>query len=187
VFRFLGVCLVEPGVNGMLSLIWLFAGLAVLPMLFNGDESTEDQTDSEGNGGNPDGVGPEEGVIRGTTGNGLIDGGDDGVTINAYPEVWYLNDPFGNDTLYGGASDDRIEATSGHDLIGGEGGSDSLSGWDGIDTIYGGSGEDTVDGSYGSNSLYGGTGNDVISARNGFDTIYAGEGDDRIWDAGVPA
>lgn len=163
----------------MFSLIWILAGLAILPMVFNGDEPSGDQTDGEDNGSDP-----EDGVIRGTTENDLIDGGDHGTNINAYPEVWNLDDSFGNDTLYGGGADDSIQATSGDDLIVGEGGADSLSGWVGNDTINAGWGNDSVDGFDGDNLVYGGNGDDWIMTRGGEDTVYAGAGDDGIYDLG---
>ncbi len=83
-------------------------------------------------------------VLYGLDGNDTLDGdfSDGGGAV-------------GNDTLYGGNGDDRLEDSAGSDLL------------------DGGAGEDTLVASYGADELTGGTGRDIfeIAVIHGVDTV----------------
>jgi Ca2+-binding RTX toxin-like protein len=78
---------------------------------------------------------------------------------------------------------DKIEGTSGNDLIFGEKGSDILDGGNGEDVIYGGEGNDMITGGQGNDYLEGGGGNDIyyINTGDGTDTIEDKEGNNRVF------
>jgi Ca2+-binding RTX toxin-like protein len=84
-----------------------------------------------------------------------IDGGDGNDTI------------YGHANIYGGAGNDHIEMTEGHDAY--------ASGDAGDDTIIGNSASDTIDGGTGNDTLTGGAGDDRFEYR-------AGDGADVITD-----
>jgi len=75
----------------------------------------------------------------------------------------------GNDTLLGGAGNDRLNGHGGRDsLIGGEG-MDTLAGGDDNDVLDGGAGSDRVFGQNDDDTLTGGPGSDHMNARYGND------------------
>ena len=100
------------------------------------------------------------------SGSGLVSGAIDGGT--------------GDDTIGGGAEDNRIEGGGGADLIYGGAGNDSLSSSWGGDTIFGGDGDDTIDAGNGYDLAWGGAGHDRIDMGSGQDTAHGGAGDDTI-------
>ena len=57
---------------------------------------------------------------------------------------------------------------------------DSIAGGAGNDRIYGGSGEDTLDGGEGADQLYGEDGNDILEGGEGNDQLYGGDGNDTL-------
>ena len=75
----------------------------------------------------------------------------------------------GNDTVYGRAGDDSINAGDGDDAVYAEGDSD---------TVYGGAGNDCIDGGAGADLIFAEAGNDWVYSQAGDDTLYLGDGDD---------
>src|SRR5215211_3978018 len=83
----------------------------------------------------------------------------------------------GPNTMYGSASEDRIYAKDGSDVIDATGGVDELYGGDGPDAgLYGGNGRDLV---------RGGAGQDKAIGGSGADTMRGGEGRDELWGEGA--
>jgi Ca2+-binding RTX toxin-like protein len=78
------------------------------------------------------------------------------------------------------SNENRIEGTSGNDLLNGGIGADRIQGLDGNDTLIGGVGADRLDGNNDNDSLSGGEGADRINAGNGADTLTGGNGADRF-------
>lgn len=87
-----------------------------------------------------------------------------------------LNVLFGtdnNDTLVGGAGDDRISGRKGDDTLIGGGGNDRIDGGDGSDTLFGQEGDDTFTPGAGRDYVYGGS----STGDSGIDTVsYANYG-----------
>lgn len=113
-------------------------------------------------------------VLEGGAGDDVLDGGtgidsvsfslsDEAVTIDLGAETAHsahtgtdslLNienaiGSWGDDTIFGGANDNRIDGGNGNDMIEGRGGDD---------TLFGGLGHDEIDGGAGADFIYGGTG-----------------------------
>lgn len=87
--------------------------------------------------------------------------------ILASVTVENLNDPAGNDVIYGG---------EGADTGFGGGGDDVLLGGLGNDSLLGGAGNDDLSGDGGNDALIGGSGDDSLSGGAGADLIDGGEG-----------
>lgn len=131
-----------------------------------------------------------------------------GTALDDSIDLAYVGDPegdlvsLGDDVIYAGAGDDRIEAEAGDDLIFGEDGNDTVLAGTGSDTVFGndgadsvelgsgndvlfgGDGDDWVNGDLGNDVLHGGAGNDYLRGSYGQDTIFSGgtgEGDDFLW------
>ena len=87
-----------------------------------------------------------------------------------------LNILFGtdnNDTLVGGAGDERISGRKGNDTLIGGGGNDRIDGGDGSDTLFGQEGDDTFFPGAGRDYIYGGS----STGDSGIDTVsYANYG-----------
>lgn len=111
--------------------------------------------------------------------------GEDGVD--------YITGGTANDWLVGGLGADRINGSSGDNIIWGDnsplpsdpqpqdlaiGGDDTLSGLGGADVFYGGGGNDVVSGGAGNDYINGGMGNDTLDGNDGDDRIYGGAGND---------
>ena len=81
--------------------------------------------------------------------------------------------------MYGQDGNDSIEGGAGNDRLYGQAGDDSLSGGDGNDILVGGEGDDTLTGGLGNDRSYGGDGNDVYIANpfEGSDRFDGGAGD----------
>ena len=94
-------------------------------------------------------------VLRGLAGNDTLYGGPSDNEDNSN----------NHDTLHGGDGDDRLYGGKGNDTLYGEAGEDLLSGGSGNDTLRGGAGHDDLDGGPGADSLDGGDGSDTISYR----------------------
>lgn len=90
-----------------------------------------------------------------------------------------------NDTLFGGAGDDTLDATAGQGdnrLYGNSGNDELLAGI--RDRLFGNAGNDILDASQGrgDNRLYGGTGNDTLFAGSAEgDRLFGGDGDDQLF------
>ena len=84
----------------------------------------------------------------------------------------FMDDASGG-TAYGNGGQDRI--------FGGEG-DDRLDGGSAADAIYGEEGDDTIDGGYGPDRLFGGEGDDEIKGGDGgySDVLVGGQGNDRL-------
>lgn len=81
----------------------------------------------------------------------------------------------GNDTIRGGAGNDRLV---------GNAGDDDMAGGDGNDGVFGGTGDDLIVGDDGNDSLFGGDGEDRIIGGRGNDLIRGGAGDDEAFGNG---
>lgn len=120
--------------------------------------------------------------------------GDDNAIVGV--NVGGLSD----DTIYGGAGNDRIfgygfnPAVDSNNLLYGDSGRDSMTGGDFDDTLYGGDdkdrlfgrfGADLLDGGTGSNKLYGGYGDDAYVVGVGRDVIKDDRGADELQFVGL--
>ncbi len=97
-----------------------------------------------------------------------------------------------NDTLTGGAGDDRIEGRLGQDQLSGGSGDDTLlGGWDndtvggglGNDWLLGGQGADELSGDEGDDTLQGGAGGDLLMGGLGRNVLDGGAGNDTLFGA----
>ena len=123
-----------------------------------------------------------------------IDGGAGNDVLNAekYGDGWDSLYVYGNDTLLGGAGDDRIYHYGSNSyklLIEGGDGNDTLYGaYSGDDTLRGGKGDDVIGIAENGNAGAEG-GNDLIEGGAGRDTLYGGSGNDtfvfKTGDSGV--
>ena len=151
-------------------------------------EATIDYLITDGNGGTDPAVvtvtvvdpGTRDGIVRGTTGDDLID-------------YTYPNDNDGdfvdtNDAILPGDApqDDRILAGAGNDTVAAGQGDDSVEGGTGNDLINGANGNDTIFGQDGNDTLIGQNGDDTLFGGNGRDSVRAGSGDDVVDTSGDP-
>ena len=105
----------------------------------------------------------------------------DGTTWTiAQVKVTVLATGAGNDTVYGYATNDTLDAGDGNDYLYGRAGTDVLSGGAGSDTIYGEDGSDTLRGGTQNDSLSGGAGNDTLQGNEHNDTLYGDAGNDSL-------
>ncbi len=138
-----------------------------------------------------------DGIVRGTTGDDLIDlgytGDNDGDFIDRNDALLPGEAPqddivlagAGNDTVFSLEGNDEVTGAAGNDVIytgvgddaaTGDTGDDQMFGGDGNDSLSGGQDNDTVEGGNGDDSLVGGLGFDIVDGGAGNDTIEAGEG-----------
>ena len=96
--------------------------------------------------------------------------------------VSLLTNDLHNDTNNnnGTHNDDILSAKEEGGTVRGRKGNDTITGGAGDDKLYGGRGNDTITGGAGNDKLYGGRGNDTISTGSGSNTVYAGQGKDVI-------
>ena len=87
----------------------------------------------------------------------------------------------GNDSIYGGEGRDYIDGQSGNDRIVGGGGDDILYGGTGDDAIDGGAGDDYLEAGSGNDALRGNAGRDLLSGGRGDDALHGGAGDDDLF------
>lgn len=83
-----------------------------------------------------------------------------------------------NDKLQGTSGDDVIWAGDGNDVIRGLGGDDTICAGKGNDRIFGGGGNDTLYGAAGKDKISGGTGNDFLYGEDDVDSLKGGNGND---------
>lgn len=86
----------------------------------------------------------------------------------------------GNDTLYGGGSNDDLLGAEGLDRLYGKGGEDTLNGGASADELYGGKGQDRLLGGGQADDLFGGLGDDTLLGGSGADLLAGGRGDDEM-------
>lgn len=84
----------------------------------------------------------------------------------------------GEDRVWGGVGDDRLEGSDGADRLSGGFGSDRVDGGQGGDWMLGGPGEDDLDGQNGDDEVRGGDGDDAIDCGDGDDEAWGGDGND---------
>ena len=93
----------------------------------------------------------------------------------------------GNDRLDGGEDEDVIRGQEGNDHLLGQGGVDNLFGDAGDDRLEGGNDADYLDGGQGNDHLlgqmhddeaYGNVGNDIIEGNDGLDNLFGNDGQD---------
>jgi dipeptidyl aminopeptidase/acylaminoacyl peptidase len=103
--------------------------------------------------------------------------------------AWSLATAIVGRTAVGTANDDRLDGTTGGDLLRGLGGDDRLGGGYGDDILFGERGDDRLQGDFGSDELVGGPGADTIlggnsprfsSVGDGRDEVRGGDGPDWI-------
>jgi Ca2+-binding RTX toxin-like protein len=108
-------------------------------------------------------------------GNDIVYGQDSNTEHSNINIIWT---GAGDDTIYGGNRQNRIDAGDGDDTIYGGKGDDQLYGGSGNDTLKGGAGDDELYGGSGNDTLKGGAGNDFLYAGSGKDILIGGSGDD---------
>jgi Ca2+-binding RTX toxin-like protein len=86
----------------------------------------------------------------------------------------------GDDRIFTGDGNDRVDAGSGDDVVSTGAGDDYVDGQDGDDRIVSGDGADVVYGGRGDDTLWAGDGNDHVEGGSGADTLHAGDGDDLV-------
>ena len=130
---------------------------------------------------------PSTAGVDGTSGDDVMEVGytdADGDQITDYdPGFLGIGYQSGEDTIYGYAGNDSINAGSGDDTVYGGSGNDTLLGAAGNDVLYGDEGNDSIDGGSGNDLIYGGADVDTITGGLGRDTVYGGDGND-TWLAG---
>ena len=133
-----------------------------------------------------------------------INGTNDSETIEGTPEDDQIRSYDGDDIVYGGEGNDRIDAKTGtvfnvvnpyypissgtltayggpgDDHIGGKDGNDMLYGGPGADRLNGRAGDDSLAGDHGNDYLVGGEGHDYLTGGKGHDYLRGNEGDDYL-------
>lgn len=89
-------------------------------------------------------------------------------------------------TIVGTELGERIDGTTGRDVIVGGGGDDLLLGYGGNDIICGGDGDDQISDDRGYNSISGDIGDDVILGGERADRVFTGPGSDIVDGRGGP-
>lgn len=104
--------------------------------------------------------------------------------INARSGHDVIGTSAGDDIIYGGSGNDRIDARKGDDDVFGGSGNDTIFGGAHQDDIQGGSGVDVIDGGSDRDFISGGLGDDVLTGGAGSDVFVfrSGDGLDRITD-----
>ena len=98
-------------------------------------------------------------------------------TANFPSGVWMLG---GDDTVYGGISNDLIFGNDAEDSLVGYFGNDSLFGGKGKDVLWGQDGNDSLVGGQDADWLLGVAGDDILLGGRGNDILYSGNGDDTL-------
>ncbi|MEG4292498.1 calcium-binding protein [Microcoleus sp. C2C3] len=91
--------------------------------------------------------------------------------------VWMLG---GDDTVYGGITNELIFGNDGEDSLLGYFGNDSLLGGRGKDVLWGQDGNDSLVGGQDADWLLGGAGDDILLGGRGNDILYSGNGNDTL-------
>ncbi len=90
--------------------------------------------------------------------------------------------PIGHDVLDGGEGNDTLDGVWGNDTLLGGAGNDNLYGNEGDDMLNGGSGDDDLEGGDGDDQMFGTDGHDTLIGGGGDDTLNGGDGNDTIED-----
>lgn len=91
-----------------------------------------------------------------------------------------INGTSGNDLIFALGGSDKIDGKGGDDCIVGGDGSDKLSGGTGNDVIIAGNDSDSISGDGGNDYLYGDNGSDSLSGGTGNDYLFGGDGSDSL-------
>jgi Ca2+-binding RTX toxin-like protein len=104
--------------------------------------------------------------------------------INARSGHDVIGTSAGDDIIYGGSGNDRLNAGKGADDVFGGSGNDTIFGGAHQDDIQGGSGVDVIDGGADRDMISGGRGDDALTGGSGSDVFifHTGDGVDRITD-----
>jgi Ca2+-binding RTX toxin-like protein len=86
----------------------------------------------------------------------------------------------GDDTVYGGITNDLIFGNDGEDSLVGYLGNDSLLGGRGKDDLWGGEGNDCLAGGQDADWMRGQAGDDILLGGRGNDILYSGNGNDTL-------
>lgn len=152
---------------------WAFYGISTEDVVLRnlgdmiGDVRTGDGADLLRNGGDI------SGDVYLVSGNDIYRGGQGSVDGK-------VSGGKGNDSLYGGSSNDELMGDNGLDRLYGKGGEDTLNGGAQIDRLYGGKGQDVLLGGAQNDELYGGMGDDSLLGGGGDDRLAGGRGDDEL-------
>lgn len=95
---------------------------------------------------------------------GVHDGGADGMSISGFERI---EGSTGDDIMLAGFARPVLDGRGGEDTLGGGSRSDTLLGGAGDDSVNGNGGNDLIAGGQGTDTLLGGTGNDVFLWRSG--------------------
>ncbi len=109
-----------------------------------------------------------------------IIGTEDGERINGTSGDDVIVALGGNDRIFGRGGNDVICAGDGNDRVYAGGGDDTVFGEGGNDFASGGSGEDTLDGGDGDDRLYGDNNDDILRGGGGDDLLVGGRGVDDL-------
>jgi Ca2+-binding RTX toxin-like protein len=125
---------------------------------------------------------PANGIRRAVLFNrkAVIWGGDGNDTIYDGYGNSRINGGLGNDTIYGGGGSDNIVGSAGDDIIFGGPRDTEPSLRDGNDVIFGGSGNDTIDGGRGNDVMFGQDGDDILIGSTSRDALYGNAGNDTL-------
>lgn len=129
--------------------------------------------------------------LSGGSGDDIINGGaapgqENPSIVSSYDDDGLRYDQFGNlleeddDVLFGGAGNDIMSGSAGHDRLDGGLGDDVLTGGSGIDHLQGGEGDDTLSGGRENDTLLGGLGQDTLDGGSGDDALFGGNDADNL-------
>jgi Ca2+-binding RTX toxin-like protein len=119
-------------------------------------------------------------VIYGSSAENTLTGGATNDRIYGFDANDTLRGGDGFDYLFGGSENDNLYGEDDGDYLYGGTGNDYLRGGDDNDYLYGEEGNDRLYGDGGVNVLYGGEGSDTLYAGNSGDTLYGEAGDDYL-------
>ncbi|PZX18366.1 Ca2+-binding RTX toxin-like protein [Palleronia aestuarii] len=116
-------------------------------------------------------------VFFAALGDDYVFGGDGDDRLNGGPGEDTVYGGNGDDYVGGGIGDDTVGGGNGNDGVGGGTGDDFLRGGNGNDRLFGSFGEDTMNGEAGADTLFGGAAEDILYGDYGNDLLRNGTGD----------
>ena len=120
--------------------------------------------------------------VYGRGGNDTLSGGAGDDRVFGDDGADTLNGGAGRDQLRGGAGDDRLDGGDDADVLHGDDGADRLAGGAALDYLYGDAGDDELDGGADGDQLDGGAGSDRLAGGDGdFDYLDGGDGADQLF------
>ncbi|MAE63770.1 MAG: hypothetical protein CMJ18_05815, partial [Phycisphaeraceae bacterium] len=120
-------------------------------------------------------------IIQGAVmGQNTISGGAGNDRLLGGDENDEISGGDGNDEIFGGDGNDTLEGDAGNDTVRGESGDDQVMGGNGEDNLDGGNDNDTIEGGSGDDQANGSNGNDSIVGDGGDDALNGGDGNDTL-------